>query len=579
MIAATVSESVLGQTGAIVYLKPGDQGLNRFICLALAPAHQDDSIQIDAGRSGEFRQDRSDFMDEEGIFVLQEKLSMKTEVLIAGAGPVGLTMASELERYGLSVRLIDKNAERTDKSKALVVWARTLELMDRMGAGCTQRFIEAGGKVQEANILSGRDEIAHVEMTHVESSYNFVLMIPQSDTERLLEEHLATFGLKVERQVELKEFQSNADGVSCTLLHPGGREEIAEASWLIGCDGAHSTVRHQLGMEFHGSTLLSDWILADIHLNGVSGAPAINIFWHAQGMLAIFPLEGTRYRVIADVGESSGSIGEGNRPTPTVEEVQQILDVRGPGGIQAGDPVWLSAFSINERKVSDYRSDRVFLAGDAAHVHSPAGGQGMNTGMQDAYNLTWKLALVSRGICAPEPLLSSYSAERSAIAKLVLEATGKATAMAVMRGGIKQSIRNHVASLIFGLAPVTHTMANLLSEVAVAYPDSPLNAQSGHVHAGPEPGKRAPIREGEPAVGSGNTPRFALFAADTPASRSLLSKYPNLVEPSPRKPYTDGSIWLVRPDGYVGLAAKHDTWNVVDAYLSRLAKTATASAH
>jgi 2-polyprenyl-6-methoxyphenol hydroxylase-like FAD-dependent oxidoreductase len=211
-----------------------------------------------------------------------------TDVLIAGAGPVGLTMASELARYGLSFRLIDKNFERTDKSKALVLWARTLELMDRMGTGCTQRFIEAGLKVQGANILSGREEIARVEMTHVESPYNFVLMIPQSDTERLLEEYLAAFGLKAERQVELKQFESSADGVSCTLLHPDGREETAEASWLIGCDGAHSTVRHRLGMEFHGSTLLSDWVLADIHLKGVAGAPAINIFWHAQGVLAIF---------------------------------------------------------------------------------------------------------------------------------------------------------------------------------------------------------------------------------------------------------------------------------------------------
>jgi 2-polyprenyl-6-methoxyphenol hydroxylase-like FAD-dependent oxidoreductase len=349
---------------------------------------------------------------------------MKTDVLIAGAGPVGLTMASELARYGLFVRLIDKNTERTDKSKALVLWARTLELMDRMGTGCTQRFIEAGLKVQEVNIFSGREEIARVEMSHVESPYKFVLMIPQSDTERLMEEHLATFGFKVDRQVEFKQFQSSADGVSCTLLHPDGRQETAEASWLIGCDGAHSTVRHQLGMEFQGSTLLSDWILADIHLNGVPGAPAVNIFWHAEGVLAIFPLHGTRYRVIADVGESSGSIGEGNRPTPTAEEVQHILDVRGPGGIQASEPVWLSSFSINERKVSDYRAGRTFLAGDAAHVHSPAGGQGMNTGMQDACNLAWKLALVSRGICAPEPLLSSYSTERSAIAKLVLEATG-----------------------------------------------------------------------------------------------------------------------------------------------------------
>jgi 2-polyprenyl-6-methoxyphenol hydroxylase-like FAD-dependent oxidoreductase len=395
-------------------------------------------------------------------------------------------------------------------------------------------------------------------------------MIPQSETERLLEEHLETLGLKAERQVELKQLKSGADGVSCTLLHSDGREETAEASWLIGCDGAHSTVRHQLGMEFLGSTMLSDWILADIHLSGVAGAPAINIFWHAEGVLALFPLRGTRYRVIADIGESSGSIGEGNRPAPTLEEVQRILEVRGPGGIRASDPVWLSSFSINERKVSDYRSGRIFLAGDAAHVHSPAGGQGMNTGMQDAINLAWKLALVSRGICAPEPLLSSYSAERSAIAKLVLEATGKTTVLTVLKGGIKQSIRNHIASLVFGLAPVKSAMANILSEMAVGYPESPLNAKSAHVHGGPHPGQRAPIREGEPAVGSGNTPRFALFAEDTPTSKSLLSKYPNFVEPLPRKPYAHGGIWIVRPDGYVALAAKHDAWNDVDAYLSHL---------
>jgi FAD binding domain len=203
----------------------------------------------------------------------------------------------------------------------------------------------------------------------------------------------------------------------------------------------------------------------------------------------------------------------------------------------------------------------------------------MNTGMQDACNLVWKLALVSRSICAPEPLLGSYSAERSAIAELVLEATGKATAMAVMKGGIKQAIRNHVASPVFGFAPVKHTMATLLSEVAVAYSDSPLNAQSTHAHGGPEPGMRAPIREGEPAVGSGNTPRFAFFAEDTPAARTLLAKHRNFVEPSPRKPYADGGIWLVRPDGYAALAAKHDSWNDVDAYLGRFENARTASAN
>jgi 2-polyprenyl-6-methoxyphenol hydroxylase-like FAD-dependent oxidoreductase len=497
---------------------------------------------------------------------------MTTDVLIAGAGPVGLTLASELARYGLSVRVVDKNTARTDKSKALVLWARTLELIDRMGAGATRGFIDAGQTVHAARILSGRAEIAHVDLGQVESPHPYVLMLPQSDTERLLEAHLATFGVVAERQLELKQFRSSAEGVSCVLAHPDGREETATASWLIGCDGAHSTVRHQLGMAFAGSTMLSDWILADIHLSGVSGPPAIDIYWHADGVLALFPLEGTRYRAIADVGESSGAIGEGHRPPPTVEEVQRIVDVRGPGGIRVSDPVWLSSFSINERKVADYRSGRVFLAGDAAHVHSPAGGQGMNTGMQDACNLAWKLALVERGHCAPEPLLGSYSAERSAIAHLVLEATGKATAMAVMRGGVRQSIRNHIASLVFGFAPVQRTMANVLSEVSVGYTDSPLNAPSAPPHGGPHAGKRAPIRANESPVGAGSSPRFALFAEDENRARALLARYPQLLEETPRKPYASGGLWLVRPDGYVALAAGSDALDRVDAYLARLAR-------
>jgi 2-polyprenyl-6-methoxyphenol hydroxylase-like FAD-dependent oxidoreductase len=504
---------------------------------------------------------------------------VKTNILITGAGPVGLTMAAELARFGLTTRIIDKNFARTDKSKALVLWSRTLELIDRMGPGCTDSFISAGLKVEAANILSGREQIAHVDVTQVDSPHKFVLMLAQSDTERLLEEHLATFGVKVERQLELKKFDATDDGVSCTLLHSDGCEEIAEASYLIGCDGAHSTVRHQLGMEFHGEKLLTDFVLADIHLTGVPGTPAINIFWHAEGILALFPLSDTRYRIIADVGESAGSIGEANHPAPTVEEIQKILDVRGPGGIQTGDPFWLGAFSINERKVADYRAGRVFLAGDAAHVHSPAGGQGMNTGMHDAVNLAWKLALVSRRIAAPEPLLTSYSTERSAIAKTLLAATGKATAVAVLKGGIKQSIRNHIASLVLGFAPVQHLMANALSEMSVGYPDSPLNAKSAHPHDGPKPGKRAPIRENETAVGAGTTPRFTLFADDTAAARAILAKYPDLVEQSPRKPYAEGGIWLVRPDGYVALAAKPTALNELDAYLAHLAKPQAATAN
>ena len=491
---------------------------------------------------------------------------MKADALIVGAGPVGLTMAAELKRFGLSIRIIDKDSGRTDKSKAIAIWPRTLELLDRTGGGVARRFVDAGLKAEHTNIFAGGERIAQVDLSSVDTRYKFILLIQQSETERLLEEHLADLGTRVERQVELKGFEQNSDVVACTLARADGSEEKVEASWLIGCDGAHSTVRHQLGMSFEGSTMLNDWILADLHIDGMQGPPAGNIYWHAQGTLAVFPLGDTRYRVIADVGETaSNAIGE--HRVPTLEEIQQILDVRGPKGLVAKKPVWMSGFAINERKVADYRAQRVFLAGDAAHVHSPAGGQGMNTGMQDAFNLAWKLSLASRGLCAAEPLLQSYSPERSAVAKMILEQTGRATAIAVMKGEAKQTIRNRVASLIFGLAPVRHAMANMLAEVSVGYPDSPLNRSCDFEHTGPAPGKRAPIRNDEPLVGEGSTPRFVLFAAEGDAIASVAREFADILEPALRTPYDRSGLWLVRPDGYVALRAKSGDAQAVREYL------------
>jgi len=501
------------------------------------------------------------------------------DVLVVGAGPVGMTMAAELARFGLRVRVVDKNAARTDKSKALVIWARTLELMDRMGEGVVERFVAAGMKVEDAFIFAGREEIAHVNLGTIDSPHKYVLMIAQSETERLLEQELKRRGVLVERQVELVEFDEGDDSVMCTLRHADGSLEKVETKWLAGCDGAHSTVRHALGMSFDGSTMLDDWLLADLHLTGMPDPAAIRIHWHADGVLTLFPLGGTRFRVIADVGQSqtSSEIGEGNRPAPTLDKVQRILDIRGPGGVVASDAVWLSSFSINERKVKTYRGGRAFLAGDAAHVHSPAGGQGMNTGMQDAFNLAWKLAMVERGLAAPEVLLASYSEERSAVAKLVLEATGKATAMAVAQGGLKQSIRNHVASMIFGFAPVQHTVANVLSEIAVSYGASALNESYGFGLAAPEAGKRAPIREGDVPVGAGQTPRFVLFADDAEVYAELKEQYGVILEGTVRAPFAQGALWLVRPDGYVGLRAKAGDVEAVRGYLNRVTRPMVAA--
>ena len=194
----------------------------------------------------------------------------------------------------------------------------------------------------------------------------------------------------------------------------------------------------------------------------------------------------------------------------------------------------------------------------------------MNTGMHDAFNLAWKLALVSRGLCVADPLLTSYSLERSAVAKLVLEVTGRATTLALMKGEATQAIRNHVASLVFGFAPVRREMAKVLAEVAVGYPDSPLNSSHDFEHYEPVPGQRAPIRQNDSSVGAGGTPRFALFAEESEAHQRVAKEFPEILERQLRTPYDAKTLWLVRPDGYVALRAASGNTEAVRQYLHGL---------
>jgi hypothetical protein len=286
------------------------------------------------------------------------------------------------------------------------------------------------------------------------------------------------------------------------------------------------------------------------------------VYWHRDGVFVIFPISPGRYRVVADLPASSSE----HPPTPTLEQVQAIIDRRGPTGLKASDPVWLAGFRINGRKVASYRFGRVFLAGDAAHVHSPAGGQGMNTGMQDAFNLAWKLALAVPGTC-DERLLDTYSPERSAVGDDVLRAAGRLTAIGTLKNPVAQTVRNLVGHLMLGLGAVRDLMAEQMTEVSIGYPESPLNGPSLG-GARPRPGERVVPKAGHPSVGSGGTPLFALFAENTAATANLVRRFTGLLDPDIRPPLSDAGMWLVRPDGYVACSSSEAS--VVADYLDNL---------
>jgi 2-polyprenyl-6-methoxyphenol hydroxylase-like FAD-dependent oxidoreductase len=500
------------------------------------------------------------------------KDSRKTDILVVGAGPVGLTMAAELARYGLSVRIIDRSRERSAQSKAIVIWPRTLELIDHMEPGLADRFTEAGLVVCDARIFSSDEEIVHLDLRRIESPYNFALMIAQSETERLLEELLARHGVMVERQTELIHFEQGDGGVQSRIssLADGGEEQVSSA-WMIGCDGAHSTVRHQLGFEFEGKTEAADWYLADVDLNLPADQPEIRVYWHSSGVLLLFPLSAERYRVIANPqARGKDENAEHPLPAPTLGAVQDILRQRGPKGIEASNPRWLSSFTVNERKVGRYYTGRVLLAGDAAHVHSPAGGQGMNTGMQDAFNLAWKLSLASRDECSTEVLCDSYSQERSAVATELLKATGRATEIALMQGSIRQFVRNHLAAAALGLEFVNHAAADVLSEINVAYAESPLISREGVDHLHPHAGHRAPVNTLTMPVGAGSSDRFVLFADAEQMPEELADRYSRLIEPGLRPAFQPGGMWLVRPDDYVAVSTREGDWQSILGFFERL---------
>jgi 2-polyprenyl-6-methoxyphenol hydroxylase-like FAD-dependent oxidoreductase len=393
-------------------------------------------------------------------------------VLIVGAGPVGLTLACELVRHNVPFRIIDQADAPTIYSKAQILHSRTLEMYEDLGLA--EALCEQARPTRAMNLVSRSwERIAYVPIGEHDTAYPYMLSISQRETELLLCEHLGQLGGRLERQVRLLSFEQKADHVLCVLGHEGGRTESIAVRYLIGCDGAHSTVRKGLGLQFVGETY--EWRLtqADIRIDWpVAQSPDdVLVFLSPQGPLGAFPLPGeSRYRLIAfDASEE-----------PTLANFQKLLDERGPPGCRVSDPRWMVQFTIHCRQVERYREGRAFLCGDAAHIHSPAGAQGLNTGVQDAYNLAWKLGLVYHGV-AKDVLLDSYHAERHPVAAAVLRGTDSATKGAGLLLRLSsdwaQSLRNSAMRFVSSLSLLQRAASRSLSELDVAYHKSPICGQ------------------------------------------------------------------------------------------------------
>lgn len=401
-------------------------------------------------------------------------MSDQVDVLVVGAGPTGLTMGAELLRHGASCRVVDALAEPATISKAAGVQARTMELWDAMGIA--EAAAARSRIVRGMNMFSDGKRIAHIELRGVDSPYPHVYGISQRDVEEILSAHFVGLGGRVERAVTLEGFTQDDDGVTSTLARADGTREVVRSRWIVGCDGAHSRVRKVLGFSFEGAPYEEKIIQADVRVSLPLMAvddEIVVLFGDAE-MLALFPLFADgRYRLVV-MGGPDAEAAE-----PTLEMFQRALDRFLPGA-RATDPAWMTSFRIHHRHVDRYRDRRAFIAGDACHIHSPVGGQGMNTGMQDAINLAWKLALVARGR-GKDSLLDSYGPERMPIALALLENTDRA--MGGIEGALRMQhplavgLRNQVVSFITRLGVVQQGAARNLSMLEQHYRDSPLSVQ------------------------------------------------------------------------------------------------------
>jgi len=406
------------------------------------------------------------------------------QVLVVGAGPTGLVLAGELLAQGITTRVVDKGDGVVPQSRATIIHARALEVLDLMGI--SGPILERAQVVRGYRFYSDGRSLLQLDLTRNGSRYGGMLCLPQHVTETVLRARVARVGGAIEQGVELLGFSQDDAGVTATVRDRTGTERTITADFLVGCDGAHSRVRHELGLDFEGEAYPQEAWLADVKLDWGRRADEVHFFCRTDGRpLICFPMPGNCWRL------AMPAAGRGDRRVPTLEQVQQLVDERAPERVTVSDPAWLASFRTHRRSAGTYRRGRVLLAGDAIHIHSPAGGQGMNTGILDAHNLAWKLALVAAGRSG-EWLLDTYGDERRPVAAQVLALAHTFTRLTSVAHPFARALRDAFLPVVFRLPAVSRQAAGRLGQVYVAYPRSRLTgAGLGPGRGGPRPGDRA----------------------------------------------------------------------------------------
>jgi 2-polyprenyl-6-methoxyphenol hydroxylase-like FAD-dependent oxidoreductase len=383
-----------------------------------------------------------------------QTLEPETDILIIGAGPTGLTLAAELTKRGNKPLIVDRQAAGANTSRACVVHARTMEVLEPLGA--THDLLAQGIKVPIFRIRDRDHTLITVDFSEIASRYAFTLMCPQNQVEQILLDHLEALGGHVARPCELIRYKAFASHIEAELRGEGTTRAI-KAKWLIGCDGMHSVVREQSGISFAGSAYEQSFVLADVHMGWPLSREEVTLFYSPEGLMVVAPLPGDHFRIVATMDNAPEQ--------PSADFMQNVLDRRGPstnpGRIR--QVVWSSRFHIHHRIADNPRKGRILLCGDAAHVHSPAGGQGMNTGIQDSVSLAEALTKTLND--GDEARLDAWATARHQVAADVVALTDRMTRIATMKSPTGQNFRNMAVAFAGHLPMVRAKLARTLAEL------------------------------------------------------------------------------------------------------------------